>query len=158
MALTIEDGSLVSGANSYITAAEWDTWATDRGISHTHSNSRIEEGILRAMDYFESLHFVGQKHEDTQALQWPRDYVYIDGYSIESDEIPKEVKAAMYEATKMELDGNSPIKEQGRATVSEKIGDIQVTYKGNAGMRKTTPAFTHAVRKIIHGRQSVIRA
>ena len=158
MALIIENGSLVTGANSYITVDGWKSWMDDRNISHTNSDSKIEGAIMRAMDYFESLHFVGEKHEDTQALQWPRDYVYIDGYSIESDEIPKEVKAAMYEATKMELDGDSPIKEQGRATVSEKIGDIQVTYKGNAGMRKTTPAFTHAVRKLIHGRNSVIRA
>ena len=158
MALIIENGSLVTGANSYITVDGWKSWMDDRNISHTNSDSKIEGAIMRAMDYFESLHFVGEKHEDTQALQWPRDYVYIDGYSIESDEIPKEVKAAMYEVTKMELDGDSPIKEQGRATVSEKIGDIQVTYKGNAGMRKTTPAFTHAVRKLIHGRNSVIRA
>ena len=158
MALTIEDGSLVTGANSYVTAAEWDTWATDRGISHTHSSSKIEEGILRAMDYFESLEFLGQKHEDTQSLQWPRDYVYIDGYSVESDEIPKEVKAAMYEATKMELDGNSPIKEQGRATLSEKIGDIQVTYRGNASMRKITPAFTHSIRKLVQAKNAVYRA
>lgn len=156
--LTVEDGSIVTGANTYITADGWDTWATERGISHSHNDAKIEHAILRAMDYFESLSFVGQKHEDNQPLQWPRDYVYIDGYSVESDEIPKEVKAAMYEATKMELDGDSPIKEQGRATVSEKIGDIQVTYKGNAGMRKTTPAFSHAVRKLIHGRNSVIRA
>jgi len=158
MALTIEDGSLVTGANSYVTAAEWDTWATDRGISHTHSTSRIEEGILRAMDFFESLVFLGQKHEETQALQWPRDYVYIDGYYIEADTIPKEVKAAVYEAIKMELDGNSPIKEQGRATVTETIGDISVSYKSNAGMRKTTPAFTHAVRKLVQPRNAVYRA
>jgi hypothetical protein len=158
MALTIEDGSLVTGANSYVTAAEWDTWATDRGLTHTHSTSKIEEGILRAMDYFESLEFLGQKHEDTQSLQWPRDYVYIDGYSVNSDIIPSEVKAAVYEAVKMELDGDSPIKAQGRETQSEKIGDISVTYKSHAGMRKTTPAFTHSIRKLVQAKNAVYRA
>ncbi|MFW0776261.1 MAG: DnaT-like ssDNA-binding protein, partial [Rickettsiales bacterium] len=30
MALVIEDGSIVSGANSYITVAEYSTWADAR--------------------------------------------------------------------------------------------------------------------------------
>ena len=148
--LTIEDGSIVSGANSYITATGWDTWATNRGITHSHNDEKIEKAILRAMDYFESLNFLGLKHTEDQALQWPRDRVMIDSYSVDSDEIPKEVKNAMYELTKIELDGDSPLNSQDRQTVSEKIGDIQVVYQNTSAMKKRTPAFNFAVRKLIH--------
>ena len=147
--LIIEDGSIVSGANSYITVTEWDTWATDRGIQHSHSDAKISHAILRAMDYFESLNFKGLKHTEDQPLQWPRDQVYVDGYSVDSDEIPKEVRGAMYELTKIELDGDSPLNPQDRQTSSEKIGDIQVVYKNTAMMRKRTPAFNVAVAKLI---------
>lgn len=156
--LVIEDGSLVTGANSYITADGWDTWATERGISHSHSDEKIEHAILRAMDYFESLHFIGLKHTETQALQWPRDRVFIDHYDVDSDEIPKEVKNAMYELTKIELDGDSPLLAQDRQTESEQIGNIKVVYKNSAMMRKRTPAFNHAVRKLIQGPTFVSRS
>ena len=59
MALIIEDGSGVANANSYVTTTEWDTWATARGIAHSHSTGKIEELILTAMDYIEAQNFVG---------------------------------------------------------------------------------------------------
>ena len=49
MALVIEDGSGVTGANSYVTAQNYDDWATARGISHTHSDTQLEQFILRAL-------------------------------------------------------------------------------------------------------------
>ena len=158
MALIIEDGSLVTGANSYITVDGWKAWMDDRNITHTNSDSKIEGAILRAMDYFESLHFKGLKHTETQALQWPRDRVFIDSYDVDSDEIPKEVKNAMYELTKIELDGDLPLNAQERQTESEQIGDIKVVYSNTAMMRKRTPAFNFAVRKLIHGVNFVSRS
>lgn len=157
MALTVEDGTLVSNANSYISVANFVDWADARGITYP-ALPELEQKILRAMDYIESLNFVGQKHEDTQALQWPRDYVYIDGYSVDSDEIPKEVKAAVYEATKLEIDGDSRLSASERETVSEKIGDISVTYKSNSSMKRTVPAISKALRKLVNNPSEVGRA
>jgi len=158
MALTIEDGSIVTGANSYITVEGWKTWASDRAITHSHTDAAIEGAIIRAMDYFESLHFVGLKHTEEQPLQWPRDRVFIDNYDVDADEIPKEVTNSMYELTKIELDGDSPIGAQERQVESEQIGDIRVVYKNTASMRKRTPAFNFAVRKIIRGINAVSRS
>ena len=44
------------------------------------------------MDYIESLSFVGVKHTDLQALQWPRDRVIIDGYSSRNQRNTKAIK------------------------------------------------------------------
>lgn len=156
MALIVEDGTLVPNANSYISADDFVAWADARGITYP-SYPQIEQKILRAMDYIESLAFVGEKHEETQALQWPRDYVFIDGYSVESDQIPNEVKVAVYEAIKLEVDGDSKMTASERETVSETIGDISVTYRSTAGMRRQTPAMSKALRKIIRNQNGVGR-
>lgn len=158
MALVIEDGSEVSGANSYVTATEWDTWATARGITHSHSSAQIEKYILRAMDYFENLNFMGRKATDTQALQWPRTEVVIDTYSVDSDEIPSEVKKAIYELVKTESDSDSYMKPLERHTTKEKIGEIEITYKDSASMRRSTPAVGIALRKIIKPLYEVSRS
>lgn len=157
MALIVENGTLVANANSYVSVANFIEWADARGVTYP-ALPELQQKILRAMDYIESLDFVGQKHEETQALQWPRDYVYIDGYSIESDEIPPEVKKAVYEATKVEIDGDSRLTASERETTSEKIGDIAVTYSSSAGMKRTIPAVTKALRKLVRNPTEVGRA
>lgn len=158
MALVVETGALVSGANSYVTVDNFIAWAEARGISFTLDDNLVEQRILRAMDYFESLHFLGLKADENQALQWPRDQVYIDGYAVESDEIPVQVKNALYELVKIEFDGDSALSPQERQAISEKIGDIQVTYADHAGMRRRTPAFQHAIRKLVHSPNLVSRS
>jgi len=158
MTLVVETGALVSGANTYVGVDNFKAWADDRNITYTNDDLVIEHKIFRAMDYFESLHFLGLKSDENQALQWPRDQVYIDGYAVESDEIPNEVKVALYELIKIEFDDDSLMAPQERQVTSEKIGDIQVTYKGNAGMRRKTPAFQHQIRKLIHSPNLVSRS
>lgn len=157
MALIVEDGSLVSNANSYVSIDDFIAWADARGFTY-ESYPTIQQKILRAMDFIESLDFIGEKSIETQALQWPRDYVFIDGYSIESNQIPKEVKIAVYEAVKLEIDGDSKMTATERETLAEQIGDISVTYASSAGMKRQTPALTKALRKLTHPEGYVSRA
>ena len=156
MALIVEDGTAVAGANSYVSADDFLAWADARGFTYP-SYPEIEQKILRAMDYIESLSFVGQKNEETQPLQWPRAYVLIDGYSVDSNEIPNELKVAVYEAIKLDIDGDSKLTVSDRETVKEKIGDIEVTYKSSAGMKRTTPAMSKALRKLVRNINEVSR-
>ena len=157
MAIVVEDGTVVPTANSYITIAEFKSWADDRGISYG-TDDAISSQLYRATDYFESLSFKGVKHTEGQPLQWPRDDVYIDGYSVESDEIPKEVKTAIYELIKIEADGDSRLAPSEREVTSEQIDSIKITYKDNTGMKRTTPALTQALRKIVKPVTMVSRA
>jgi hypothetical protein len=73
----------------------------------------------------------------------------IDGYYADATEIPKEVKTATYEATKVQADGYSQFETEARRTKSESIGDISVVYADNSENRTTTPALTFALSKII---------
>lgn len=157
MALVVEDGTLVSGADSYVTLAEFKAWADKRGVTYG-TDDAVTQQIYRAMDYIESLNFIGEKSDENQALQWPRDQVVIDGYYIDSDEMPSELKVAVYESIKAEIDGDSRMTASDRRTISEKVGDLQVTYANNADVKRSIPAVTRALRKLIRPMAMVSRA
>ena len=157
MALVVEDGTLVSGADSYVTLAEFKAWADKRGVTYG-TDEVVTQQIYRAMDYIESLNFIGEKSDENQALQWPRDQVVIDGYYIDSDEMPNELKVAVYESIKAEIDGDSRMTASDRRTISEKVGDLQVTYANNADVKRSIPAVTRALRKLIRPMAMVSRA
>jgi len=148
MALVIEDGSIVSGANSYITVANYKSWADDRGI-HYLTDTKIENAIYRAMDWFERQFFIGNKANENQLLQWPRTEALIDGYYADATEIPTQVKNALYEATKVQLDGNSELENQTRKTLRERVGEIEVEYAENSENRTSTPSLSFAMNRIV---------
>ena len=157
MALVIENGSVVANANSYVTLAEYREWANARGITASDSDAVLERHILRAMDYFEQLFFIGNKANENQPLQWPRTEALIDGYYADATEIPTQVKRALYEAIKVEVDGYSSWNTQDRRTIREKIGDIEIEYADNSENRTITPALTSALSKLVMGATSVSR-
>ena len=94
MTIVVEDGTRVTGANSYVTEAELTAYAVARGIT---ISGDPEELLIKAMDYIEELDFIGVKYQYDQALQWPRAYVMIDTYYIDQDEIPQQLKDALCE-------------------------------------------------------------
>jgi len=162
MALTIEDGSQVSGADSYVTAAEYIAWADARfGAARSTAPADTDAAevlILRAMDYFESLVFLGQKVSSTQSLQFPRVYLVIDGYDVLSTTIPADVKKSLYEITYAEELGTSELAQVDRKTKREKVGDIEIEYTDNSSSRTTTPAIRHSMRKLVAAVNLVSRA
>jgi hypothetical protein len=157
MALVIEDGSVVTGANSYVTLAEFKAWADSRDISYNADDNVLEAQILRAMDYIERLYFIGNKANENQPLQWPRTEALIDGYYADATEIPKEVKIAVYEATVVEAAGYSELEVQSRKTLRERVGEIEVQYADNSENRTITPALQYALNRIVQPAFQVFR-
>lgn len=104
MALIIETGAGLSTATSYVTVAEARAYALARGVTLSATDSVVEIQLLKAMDYLQSLTqaYQGYKtwppalgqYDHEQALAWPRNGVYIDGYSLNSDVIPQALKDA----------------------------------------------------------------
>ena len=160
MTLVIEDGTKVTGANSYITVAEYETWVDARfGTNHTGhgDDALVERYILRAMDYFERQAFRGVKANEDQPLQWPRYNVAIDGYYKDATEIPDEVKTALYELTRAEETSDGLLNEIKRKTKREKIGDIEVEYSDSSASRDMLPAVSQALRKLVISSMQVVR-
>lgn len=130
MALTVEDGTMVSGANSYVSDAEYVAYAAARGKTIGSDEATREIELIKAMDFIESHRdkFKGIKRTQDQALQWPRYNVAIDGYTIENDVIPDELKNAQMEAgmylNSAELLRTGSVQDVQR----EKLGQLEVSY------------------------------
>ena len=146
MAIVVEDGTGLSNSNSYVTEAEVNTWASDRGITISGTVSQL---IYKAMDYLETLEYIGDKQTEAQALQWPRDNVYIDDFYIEPTTIPQEIKDAEMSLC-MSIDaGVDPMDTICRATKKEKVGEIEVEYMDNASSRDIISSVNRLLRKLL---------
>jgi len=158
MAITQETGNQSATANSYVTVANYDAYLNVRYVGRTDiSDTQVEAYIFRAMDYFESLVFIGLKATEDQALQWPRSGIVIDGFGKNSNEIPSEVLTSIYELAYGFEQGfgiNDPI---AKSATKEKVGDIEVQYKSSSSDRTLLPAASQAIRKIIKNPMRTVR-
>lgn len=132
MALIVEDGSIVAGANSYVSEAEFNAYLDNRGIIFNGVNGTAEQVLILAMDYIEGKDFIGEKNTKAQTTQWPRSGAYVDGFLIDDNEIPVDLKYAQIEVGIAIDAGNNPLSTLDRETKREKVGDIEVEYSDGA--------------------------
>lgn len=156
MAIIVEDGTIVPNANSYVSVADLETYALERGIIIAGDP---EELLIKSMDYTESLIFKGIKWTQNQTLQWPRANVWIDGYLNNVTNIPVQLKNGQME-TALSIDsGDDPLSSIQRQKSSVKVGELAVTYeKGQATTinRKISTAFAKVVQGGIGGNTFVV--
>lgn len=157
--IIVEDGSRVAGANSYVTVAELIQFGKNR--QHTFSTSAAVL-LIMAMDYIDNLAFKGIKYEQDQALQWPRIGVFIDGYSLDSDVIPKELKNGLMQAALSIDSGNSPLAVVNASVKRRKVGELEIEYRDNAVNNPVDPKINFMLKKLLEngggGRFSVSKA
>lgn len=97
MTIIVEDGSIVAGANSYVTRQEVQDYADLRGIDYP-CGAELDQNIILANDYLQSRCYQGEQVDpSTQPLLWPRKYVYIYNQEVASDSIPQQLKNAQIE-------------------------------------------------------------
>lgn len=148
MTITVETGAIVTNANSYISTADFTTYATARGYSLV---SGAETLLIQAMDYLESQRFIGVKYTEDQALQWPRSGAYIDGYLFAYDDIPQQLINAQCEIA-MAIDaGNGPLEDISKQTKREKVGPLEVEYATGAAPFTINRKITNALWKLLLG-------
>lgn len=137
MALIIEDGSLVSGANSYIDDTFFLEYASARGIELPTTEVEREGLLVKSMDYLESFRskFKGEKTSPkSQALQWPREDVYIDCEELDKNTIPVELKKAQAQAAIEVQHQELFYTSDGSNVKKEKLDNLEVEYfQGGSG-------------------------
>lgn len=148
MTLIVEDGTNVTGANSYVSVADLTSFVAARGIT---LSGDPEELLTQAMDYIETLQFQGTKLLFTQGLQWPRVNVWIDGWYNNADNIPKELKNGQIQVAIAIDQGNAPDADIPRYTDSEKVGDIEVHYAAGAPSTPVNVKVHNALYKLLAG-------
>lgn len=130
--LIIEDGTAKVDAQSYATAAELVAYANARGIAVPATEAEQEALLLNAMDYMETLNYVGIRTTREQALSWPRSGATVDGYYMGHYELPRQLKLAQMQlaldSQEVDLMGNV-IPSTERIVLEEEVeGAVSVKY------------------------------
>jgi len=102
MAFIVENGTGISNATSYVSETAFDAYWTDRGNTAAVAlvSATKKELLIKATAWVDAtfrLSFKGQKGTQTQALQWPRSGVEIDGFALDTNIIPAELINAVSE-------------------------------------------------------------
>ena len=158
MALVLEDGSGLTNSNTYTLEATFDAWLLERGyvLAGTFSTEAI---LHQAMDYLEALSYLGFKNTQAQALQFPRNGIYIDGFLLASDSIPNELIDSQFQVAWSIDQGVNPMATVERAVKSERVeGAIEVVYQDDASSSEIIIAINRTLRKLLLNSGASLRA
>ena len=156
MTLIVEDGTIVASAESFVTVAEFKTFATNQGVTAAAEadDDQVEVALRKAAQYMQQkfrLFWRGSMVDATQRLSWPRRGVPVvdffdpfytnasvplsfqDTYYIGENVIPPEVKECQNLLALATIDSagassGSLQPAYGRMTKREKAGDLEVEY------------------------------
>lgn len=90
MAITVEDGTGIAGAVSYLSVADFRALAAARGTTVPAADADCEKLLVKSTDYLELNTYIGDQESTAQGLQWPRLNCDYDGV------IPPNLKRAQY--------------------------------------------------------------
>ncbi len=161
MGIVVEDGTGVEDANSYASVDFADLYFEDRGnaVWEALDDDVKEQCLIRATDYVDGrFTFLGEKNDEDQALQFPRD---------DAETIPVKLQRAVCEyalrAASAPLAPDPTVSETGLQVVSkrEKLGPIEeeTTYAESRSVMvfKPYPAADMLLRGLVDTVRRVIR-
>ena len=139
MALTVETGAVVAGADSYISLADADTYFTNHGSPSEWADATdaAQEAALRyAVQWIDSsFSWKGEIVDDDQVLDWPRAGVYDDERRlVASTSIPQRVKDAQCEAALEHLKSSliAGLARGGKVKRQRVEGAVEIEYADHA--------------------------
>jgi len=99
MAFIVEDGTIVTGATSYVTVAYYKSYWLDRGITVAESDPVIQAALVVVTQYVDLTNqWKGSIVDSDQALDFPRiGLIDNEGRVIESTSIPIKLQNAICE-------------------------------------------------------------
>lgn len=130
MTLIIEDGTGISGANTYVLDLEYTDYATSRGLTIGADATIREQELIAATDFLESFReqFKGIKTAAANDLQFPRNGLFIDDSLVSSIDIPIELKRAQMEAGAVEFAAQLTNNTPDQNVQSEQVDVISIAY------------------------------
>lgn len=168
MALIVEDGTIVAGADSYVTLAYASDYHEKRGNTGwaTLTSEEQEQAIRRGTDYLEQsyrLRWLGYRRSEAQSLSWPRDevpradFTYLNQYSFYPDNVvPDEVKKACAEAAFRAGQGEL-IPDLTQLVTREKIDVIEVEYSQYSSQLPRYKAIDYLLAPFLQGNSNSMR-
>jgi hypothetical protein len=140
--LVVEDGTIVSNANTYYSIASANNYFSDRGITSwaIATTDNKSYALIKSFQYMNTLKWDGIKSIRGQENSWPRIGMSDeDGYVIDSDTIPIRLKWAQSElAYRYLTEEVEPDIAAGESSViKEKVDVIEITYSSGKSVNKT---------------------
>ncbi|EOG5456014.1 DnaT-like ssDNA-binding protein [Cronobacter turicensis] len=112
--------------NSYASESDLMAFAKARDIELPEKAAPL---LIRAMDYLEGLSWYGRRASATQPLAWPREDIFIDGYELPGDEIPRAVINAQCMLAVEAIEGDLLASVREAPVKSESVsGAVSTTY------------------------------
>lgn len=143
MTLVVEDGRIVSGANSFATVEDATAYLALRGITTAWTGNSTEDqeaALVRAADYLKDetlFQYRGSRVAWDQAMPWPRVGASVfRGPAIPNNVVPQALPDAQcelcYKALTTDL---HPDLERGGQIASERVSVITISYFEKANPR-----------------------
>lgn len=150
MAFTVEDGTGIVDANSYVSVAEFIDFAGDRGVT-VEDTDATRAALVTATDWLETMSdkFIGEPTypptDDPvfagQGLAWPRTVIDCETEEEKELGVPKKVKTAqMHAAMAVNAGVNLMPTSAAQAVKREKVDVLEVEYFGPVSAPEVIPA------------------
>lgn len=142
MALIVEDGSIVNGANAYITAQELNDYWQARNVVISNTQAEQDAAIIIATQYVDlNFDWRGDIISEDQPLDFPRSGVYDDeNRSIDNKSIPQKLKYAVceYAYRQLSADIQPDVYPDNLGTIKRKrekvdVVEQEIEYAENTG-------------------------
>lgn len=157
MALVVETGAIVPGADSYVSLANARALAASYGLALPADDTEAEAALRNGAVYvgLQEPSMCGRRVSASQSLAYPRQGVSVYGFSLASDVIPPQViHAQVVAAVEYGLGTDVRASSDGRVTESERVeGAVTVSYfnNGATGATTTITAALDALRPLLCG-------
>lgn len=157
MALVVEDGSIVAGADSYLSLEDARALAAKYGYVLPDDDTEAEAALRNGAMYvgLQEPAMCGRRVSAAQSLSFPRTGISLYGFSVANNVIPDQVKLAQLIAG-VEYGNGADVRasSDGRVTTMERVeGAVTVQYanNGNTGATITITAAMDALRPLLCG-------
>lgn len=130
MALIVEDGTIVTDANTWVTDAEFQAYASMNGVTLPTLISEREVLLFAGVKGVTAKEnkLKGCRVSSTQELPYPRVGSDVNGFAVPATSIHKNVKKSQMELALQALNSDIFVSGQTQNIASEKLGELQVDY------------------------------
>lgn len=155
--ITVETGAGVTGANSFISLANFQAYHAARNNSlASYTEEQQKAALVKAGDYLNGLSWRGRKTAQANPMCWPRcdDQIYVevgfqnittvvgivdqDGFTISTASVPTQVVSAQCEAAFLNIGGSDlqPTLDRGGQLKRQKVDVIEKEWFPGAAPTK----------------------
>jgi hypothetical protein len=101
------------------------------------------------MDYIETRAFKGSKTDPSQALEWPRSGVYLNGTELDDTIVPDAIKQAQMAAALIYDTGADLLGSVAPRVTAERVGEVSVQYSDKGNQTTLYPKLTALLRNYL---------